>query len=246
MAPKQARQPALLWERGENTIIAALNEKIVELMELVKQQGLKIEKLENGGNSRNNTNDKTNTEWRDMLVGKIKKTESQITILNAVGNEQSERKFRENNVILFGVPASSGTTAKDQEKDDEKKAIEILQTLSLHKDHVLKVTRFKVKPTNNTNKPAPIRVEFDQDYTIVAMDVVKRAKSLKDSDEHSNVFVALDLTPSQIYHQKYLVKTRNEQNKKLEVDNRNLAKNTRATYRYGIRNNMVVKTFFKV
>jgi hypothetical protein len=244
MAPKQARQPALLWERGENTIIAALNEKIVELMELVKQQGLKIEKLENGGNSRNNTNDKSNTEWRDMLVGKIKKTESQITILNAVGNEQSERKFRENHVILFGVPTSTGTTADDLEKDDENKAIEILKTLKLHEGHVLKVTRFKVKPTNNTNKPAPIRVEFNPECNVVAMEVVKAAKSLKDSVEHSNVFVALDLTPSQIYHQKYLVKTRHDQNAKLEADN--VAKKTKATYRYGIRNNAVVKTFFKV
>jgi hypothetical protein len=152
MAPKQARQPALLWERGENIIIAALNKKIDELLVLVKQQGLKIEKLENGGNSRNNTNDKTNTEWRDMLVGKIKKTENQITILNSVGNEQSERKFRENNVILFGFAASSGTTSEGHEKDDEKEAIEILKTLKIDKSNVQKITRFKVKQTNNTNK----------------------------------------------------------------------------------------------
>jgi hypothetical protein len=245
MAPKQARQPALLWERGENIIIAALNKKIDELLVLVKQQGLKIEKLENGGNSGNNTNDKTNTEWRDMLVGKIKKTESQMTTLNAIGNEQSERKYRENKVILFGVAASSGTTAEDQEKDDEKKVLEILHTLNQRIDQsdVKKVTRFKFNQTNNTNKPAPIRIEFAEGG-ILAMDVVKAAKSLKDSVEHSNVFVALDLTPSQIYHQKYLVKTRHDQNAKLEADN--VAKKTKATYRYGIRNNMVVKTFFKV
>ncbi len=66
-------------------------------------------------------------------------------------------------------------------------------------------------------------------------EVLKKAKTLK----IKSVFFNKDLTAVQINRLKQLIKTRNTENAKLDAKN----KETKAiaTYRYGIRNDMVVK-----
>jgi hypothetical protein len=62
-------------------------------------------------------------------------------------------------------------------------------------------------------------------------------------ETHKNIKKSLnrDLTVTQIIRLKQLIKTRNEENLKLDAKHKE-AKTT-ATYRYGIRNDMVVKVF---
>jgi hypothetical protein len=45
-----------------------------------------------------------------MLIGKKKIPENQAIIINEVGSEQINRRSRENNVVLFGVPTSKAAT----------------------------------------------------------------------------------------------------------------------------------------
>ena len=72
-------------------------------------------------------------------------------------------------------------------------------------------------------------------------DVLKKAKALKDSLKFKSVFFGKDLTVTQIVRLKQLIKTRNEENSKLDAKNK--VTKTTATFRYGIRNDMVVKVF---
>jgi hypothetical protein len=222
-------------------------------VKIVEEQGKQIADLKvNGGSTtfNENSNITTNTEWRDVLIGKRKKTQSQIDIINVIGNEQKDRKKRENNIMLFGVPASKATTEEERKVEDKQTVVEILKEITIQslylEETIAKVTRFN--PNRQTDKPPPIRVEFIhseipnlnvRDTT----EILKNAKALKNSEKHSKVFVGLDLTETQICHLKNLVKSRNEQNTKLEAANATM--NRTATYRYGIRNNMVVKIFFK-
>ena len=56
-------------------------------------------------------------------------------------------------------------------------------------------------------------------------------------------FLNKDLAAFQITRLKQLIKTRNEENSKLDAQHK--AAKTTATYRYGIRNDMVVKILLK-
>jgi hypothetical protein len=70
-------------------------------------------------------------------------------------------------------------------------------------------------------------------------EALKKAKTLKNSVKFKSVFFNKDLTTVQINRLKQLIKTRNTENAKLDAKNKET--NTIATYRYGIRNDMVVK-----
>jgi antitoxin component of RelBE/YafQ-DinJ toxin-antitoxin module len=100
-----------------------------------------------------------------------------------------------------------------------------------------------VKTTAPTN-PLPIRVcfgELHNESYIRIEEVLKKSKSLKDSQKYKKVFINRDLTVTQIIRLKQLIKTRNEENLKLDAKHKEAK--TAATYRYGIRNDMVVKVF---
>ena len=165
-----------------------------------------------------------------MVTG-TKKTEIQTNILNAVGNEQKERKSKENKMIVFGVPTSTATDEIEKQKDDTKIVTLILNELGFKCDDIEKTVRFK--PKNGSNKPPPIRVEFiKKDRAHDNEEILKAAKKLKNSTNYKNIGISNDLTDSQLIQIKNNIKTRNELNSKLkDTDN----------YRYGIRGDRVVK-----
>ena len=91
-------------------------------------------------------------------------------------------------------------------------------------------------------KPLPVKVTFGKDITDMRIeDVLKKAKALKDSLKFKSVFFGKDLTVTQIVRLKQLIKTRNEENSKLDAKNK--VTKTTETFRYGVRNDMVVKVF---
>ena len=92
------------------------------------------------------------TEWRDIVIDKYKKlTENQMNILSVVGAEQKERLFREENVVLFGVPESKATTEEERQKEDEATVFAILDEIGAYKN--VKIKRFK----SNPNKAAALQ-----------------------------------------------------------------------------------------
>ena len=51
-----------------------------------------------------------------MLIYNTKQTKTQTNIFNAVGNEQKERKSKENKMIVFCVPTSTETDEIEKQK----------------------------------------------------------------------------------------------------------------------------------
>jgi hypothetical protein len=93
----------------------------------------------------------------------------------------------------------------------------------------------------------PIRVIFggDLDETmrteIVVSQVLKQAKVLKDSQKFKTFFFNKDLTAPKIIQLTQLIQTRNTENEKLDAKHKEA--NTKAIFRCGIRNDMVVKVY---
>jgi hypothetical protein len=67
------------------------------------------------------------------------------------------------------------------------------------------------------------------------------AKSLKDSVKFKSVCFSKDLTSVQIVQLKQLIKTKNEENARLDAAHKEA--NTKAKYRNGIRSDRVVKVY---
>jgi len=233
------------WKDGENPVIKGILDKIASLESKVKLLESENKALKSEISTLSNGN--PCTEWRDMLIGKKKISENQAIIINAVGSEQNNRKSRENNVVLFGVPTSKAATEEERVKEDEIITREILNEIGVPMDEqeAAKIKRFKSKST--ATKSLPIRVTFggNLDETlrteIVVSQVLKQAKVLKDSKKFKNVFFNKDLTVPQIIQLKQLIQTRNSENEKLDAKHKEA--NTKANFRYGIRNDMVVKVY---
>ena len=109
------------WKDGENTVIAGLIARLaaleVQVKELAEDKAAKTKKIEDlerelrtGNNPSSNNQTNENDSWADILKGKNKMNEIQTNILNVVGNEQNQRRRKERNVMLFGVPASKAAT----------------------------------------------------------------------------------------------------------------------------------------
>ena len=254
------------WKDGENTVIAGLVARLatleVQVKELVEDKAAKTKKIEdlerelrtvNNPSSKNQTNE--NDSWADILKSKNKMNEIQTNILNVVGNEQNQRRRKERNVMLFGVPASKAATIELQIIEDRKIATEILTEIGLASDagSMVSLTRLKTNPSKNTTNPPPLRLTLctSRTYEEIAdgnslrsiEEVLSAAKKLKESVKFKKVFINKDLTSVEIVQLKQLIVTRNDLNKKLEVSN--ATSSAIATYRYGIRSNRVVKILFK-
>ena len=242
------------WKDGKNSVIEELVARLDSLESKVKllETENKAQKFEISRLTKySNNNSNTCTEWRDKLIGnRNKKTEKQIDILNAVGSEQKERQLKERNVVLFGVPISGAKTDEERENEDKTTILEILEEIGIEENErkYVKIRRFKANPnkTVESTNPAPIRVTFDEyilNSELKIEEVLKKSKSLKNSTKFKNVYINKDLTVVQITRLKQLIKTRNEENSKLDAQHK--AAKTTATYRYGIRNDMVVKVLLK-
>ena len=82
-----------------------------------------------------------------------------MNILNVAGSEQKERRFREDNLVLFEVHESTAATAGERQKEDEASVFEIFDEICAEKRLIDKVKRFEANPNKaSTSKPLPIRV----------------------------------------------------------------------------------------
>jgi hypothetical protein len=95
---------------------------------------------------------------------------------------------------------------------------------------MVSLKRLKLNPSKTTTNPPPLRMTLaDFSYNNVTIEeILSAAKKFK------KVFINKDLTTVEIVQLKQLIATRNDLNKKLEAS-------SIATYRYGIRNDRVVK-----
>jgi hypothetical protein len=174
--------------------------------------------------------------WSEVVINGRKKSQYQASVLNAVGSEQKLRKQKERSVIVFGLPAPTGGTPEEMEKKDKEKVSEIFEFI-VEKGfggEVEKVRRFKTQA--DSSKIAPLQVIMKlsngNEPLLSAIEIAKRAKSLKSNTNFSNIFINPDLTQSQQIHLKMLIQERKEKNSQLSSNSQ---------FYYGIRGDAVVR-----
>ena len=145
----------------------------------------------------------------------------EMNIINAVKKEQRDEEKKEKNILIFG------TEHCDNEETDQKLVEEILETIGVEKSKVRNIKRFKKKEGKNAT---PILVEMANRESKI--ETLKKAKTLRSSVRHKGVFIGPDQTQAEREYTKELLKKRKELNDSIGQD---------CGYRFGIRNNEIVK-----
>lgn len=114
----------------------------------------------------------------------------EVNLALANNKERREKEKRARNLIIFGL------NRVESQKDDEKQAYELIDTLKVARDQVERVTRLNSKSSSNSDsRPAPFLIEF---VTSSARDgALKSTRNLKGIDKYIEVRVAPDLTPNE-------------------------------------------------
>ena len=99
--------------------------------------------------------------------------------------DQEDKKEKQNNIILFGLPESAQMeNGKDNQVEDHKKVAEAL--LHIDKDMQpsmvdqtqMEVSRIGWKKNENESKPRPVKVKFSRSG--MRESLLKKARNLKD------------------------------------------------------------------
>jgi hypothetical protein len=169
-----------------------------------------------------------------------------MNIINSVAKESKEREKRENNVVIFGVVASTNTDQK-KEKEENKIAInKVLNKLQIRVniENIIKL-KSKSDKDNEEKRDEENKVKSkdkEATFKVVLKDreerdlILKKAKELRDSKEYGNLFI----NPYQTQAERYKSKLLRDEPKEKNADNKEKDK-----YYYGIRNDKVVKIFKK-
>ena len=107
----------------------------------------------------------------------------------------SQSTGKEKNLVIFGL----------QESHSERLMEKSVETLFEHLQEKPKITAIKHIGQKRENTPRPLLVTLERRETLLSL--LRKARTLKNSDQFSNVYLSPDLTPQQLRERKTLVET---------------------------------------
>lgn len=253
---------------------AQLNSIVESLRKLVDALATRVDKLENENKALREAQVKTPTlpltpppstqtasTWATSLFNSRSLPSKELqNVVSAAKIEMSEKRQRQNNIMVFGLTPSKAANEAEREKDDFARVAKILEKCGMLEiyeksikymgkfssdDVIVSVKRVKPKQSQD-DRPEPIVVKLDEQWETANVElqdgrhvrkILSNAKGLRDS-EWKGVFLAPDLTTLEREYGKRLRTERDRLNSAL-------SEQTLAHYRYGVRGGQVVKILAK-
>jgi len=209
--------------KSQKTDIENLKTKNLELEKLIEKKCKEcVEEVQNENRSslKNNVQN-----WSTIAKSGLKQPVEQLIVVNAAINETKDRERRKKNVIVFGLTESTQVVEIEKQADDKKRVEKIINQTGASAT-VTFIRRFKSK----SERPGPILVGLSE-----AADrnpLLLKAKNLRSSEEHKNIYIAPDLTDAERMEDRNLRKRRDELNQQ---------RASGEPFRYAIRGNQIVK-----
>jgi len=131
--------------------------------------------------------------FSDVVKRKGQITTDEAFLLAGVAREQNDKERRLGNVVISGLPESNDSDATKREEHDRKSVEELVEFLQVEKKYVRKVRRVKSvrTATENANSRPTIVIAYIDMY---AESVIKKARTLKQSERFKDVYVREDRT----------------------------------------------------
>ena len=173
-------------------------------------------------------------DFSKLFEKKGAKSIEEIKITQGFIELNKDANKRDKNVIIIGIPNSNDHDPATRKQHDEVIAKELFSELSIDPNKIKRVHRFKNKDESNTSKSTPLLIELPDSSD--KLHVLKSAKQLKNSTNFQRVYINPDQSESERRITKELVQKRNKLNEEL-----NAKGELNKPFRYGIRNNEVIK-----
>ena len=165
-------------EAAKTDIISSLSGEISKLRDSVGVLTRSVEELES-------TNDTLKTKCKELSE----------SVFDKVLEECEQRKRRENNIIISGLPEKNEGSLEDRKAHDKETVEKLLIRLEVWQDvDVVHMRRLgRPKPDDKSNRLLMVKFEgYDQ-----KIKVAKRASALRQHEEYRTVYINFDLTPMQ-------------------------------------------------
>lgn len=126
----------------------------------------------------------------------VTKKEERVQTLDTVMTEISERKNRERNIVVYGIPDQNNPSGKERKKEDLSKIKNIFSacTVELQEEDVLQISRLgKYKsPEGNEISKRPILVVLGSEH--IKRDLFRNISKLRNNDQFTGVNISNDMT----------------------------------------------------
>lgn len=134
-------------------------------------------------------------------------------------SELDDRQSRKQNIIIFGVPEQRSDLGKEERQLAEEAAVDdILKVVSPDVNY-RQLQRFRLGRFNlNATRPRPLKIKLECEKFV--HDVIRRAKTLKNSPNHNNISLAFDKTFRQIA---YYNKVKTQYNERVNKGENNIS-----------------------
>jgi hypothetical protein len=162
------------------------------------------------------------TSFAEIL--KKKEVKNQILIANTI--ELEDKRRREKNIVIYGLPVSNGSSEEEIKKIEREEIVKIFGNAGQNDIEFENFKRLKSK----TSKPGPIVVYLKEQAD--RNKILFGSKKLRALNGCESIYMSPDLTHAERELDYQLRLKRNEQNKTLE---------STSPFRYAIRGSQVVK-----
>lgn len=214
------------WINDVMKRVAVLEEKCKEKDNKIAVLEATVNELTEKCNAPTQTTVNDIASWSTVASKNIKKSKEQIAVLNAVAIEESNKKRIEKNIIIFGVPESKKSVQAEILADDTDAVNEILSIIDKKEIKPVHIKRIRSKKS-----PGPIIIELSDAKD--KLPILTAAKKLRSIEEYKSIYINPDLTDAERKLDFDLRTQRNKLNEEIKGKNEQ--------FRYGIRNNAVVK-----
>ena len=126
-------------------------------------------------------------------VGQVKNTTKQPETVETVLSELNERKARENNIVVHGIPELVTEDDDERKRYDGRKIYDLLGTCKLQSAEVTKIIR--IGRFNKEKPKRPMLVTFETIAT--KRQLFKNIRLLHDNEDFKSVSINNDLTKSE-------------------------------------------------
>ena len=165
-------------EAAKTDIISSLSGEISQLRDTVKLLTQRVEALESA-------NETLKTGCKELSDG----------VFDKVLEECEQRRRRENNIVISGIPEKTDGSLEDRISHDKEKVENLLTHLQVWDDVDVVHIRRLGRPKTDEKSCRLLMVKFEKfEHKFT---VVKRASSLKQHEEYGRVYINFDLTPMQ-------------------------------------------------
>jgi hypothetical protein len=209
------------------TKITSLEEKVTLLTENSKEKDEKIKNLEKLL-EKNEKNPSFAAIMSKDTNNKV--TKEQIKLINLIDDEESLKKKKVNNLIIFGLEESEKEVGTELIEEEKTKMNDLFKECEIEANFS---NLYRVGKERKPNKVRPICITLDDNSKMLS--ILKASNKLRKGKNYKNVYINKDLTIAERQKEKELKEEKKRKNTEL------LAKEPETTYRYCIRRNDIVK-----